>query len=66
VRFAHTGPWHVEVGGKPLRPRQAEVDYLVQRVEGQLKRCDRVLPEAALAEYREALRAYKELAKTAR
>jgi hypothetical protein len=66
VRFAHTAPWHVEVDGKPLRPRKAEVEYLVTRVEEQLKRSTGVLPEAALAEYREGLRAYKELAKSAR
>ena len=47
-------------------PRKAEVKYLVKRVEEQLKRSADVLPEAALAEYREALRTYKELAKTAR
>ena len=66
LRFAHTAPWHVEVDGKSLRPRKAEVEYLVKRVEEQLKRSARVLPEAALAEYRAALRVYKELAKTAR
>jgi hypothetical protein len=66
VRFAHTAPWHVEVDGKPLRPRKTEVEYLVRRVEEQLKRSTGVLPEAALAEYREGLRAYKELAKSAR
>jgi hypothetical protein len=66
VRFAHTAPWHVEVNGKPLRPRKAEVAYLVQRVEEQLRRSADVLPEAALAEYRAALRTYQELAKTAR
>jgi hypothetical protein len=66
VRFAHTAPWHVDVDGKPLRPRKAEVEFLVQRVEAQLKRSADVLPAAALAEYREGLRVYKELAKTAR
>src|SRR5262249_18276895 len=66
VRFAHTAPWHVEVAGKPLRPRKAEVEYLVKRVEEQLRRSVGVLPEAALAEYREGLRGYKELVKTAR
>jgi hypothetical protein len=66
LRFAHTAPWHVEVAGKPLRPRPAEVAYLVKRVEEQLQRSAGVLPEAALAEYRAALRVYKELAKTAR
>jgi hypothetical protein len=56
----------VEVDGKPLRPRKAEVEYLVHRVEEQLKRSAGVLPEAALVEYREGLRTYKELVKTAR
>jgi hypothetical protein len=66
LRFAHTAPWHVKVAGKPLRPRKAEVAYLVRRVEEQLKRSAGVLPEPALAEDRAALRAYKELAKSAR
>ena len=66
LRFAHTAPWHVEVDGRPLRPRKAEVEYLVKRVEEQLKRSAGVLPEAALAEYREGLRTYQELLKTAR
>jgi hypothetical protein len=66
LRFAHTAPWHVEVVGKPLRPRKADVEYLVQRVAEQLQRSAGVLPEAALAEYREGLRAYQELLKTAR
>jgi hypothetical protein len=38
----------------------------VRRVEEQLKRSAGVLPEPALAEYRAALRAYEELAKSAR
>jgi hypothetical protein len=42
------------------------VEFLVRRVEEQLRRSAGVLPEAALAEYREGLRTYKELLKTAR
>jgi hypothetical protein len=61
VRFAHTAPWHIEVEGKPLRPRREEVDYLVHRVEQEIARHQGVLPEAALAEYREALEAYRSL-----
>jgi hypothetical protein len=64
-RFAHTGPFHIDVAGKPLRPRKAEVDFLIKRVENQIARSVDVLPEAALDEYRQALRAYQELAKTA-
>ena len=63
VRFAHTAPWHVEVAGKPLRPGKAEADYLVRRVREQVARSKDVLPAAALAEYREALRVFEELAR---
>jgi hypothetical protein len=66
VRFAHTGPCHVEVAGKPLRPRREEVEYLIKRVEDQIKRSSDLLPKAALDEYRKALRTYQEIAKTAR
>jgi len=59
VRFAHTAPFHVEVPGRPLRPRPAEVEFLIRRVEEQLARSKDVLPPAALDEYREALRAYQ-------
>jgi hypothetical protein len=66
VRFAHTGPFHIEVSGRPLRPRRVEVEYLIQRVEAQLNRSAGVLPEAALDEYRDALRAYRRVAERAR
>ncbi len=59
VRFAHTAPWHVEVEGRSLRPRREEVEYLVSRVEAELKRHAGVLPEPALEEYRDALKAYR-------
>jgi hypothetical protein len=66
VRFAHSGPFHVEVAGKPLRPRRQEVEFLIKRVEDQLARSADELPKAALDEYREALRAYQQLARNAR
>jgi hypothetical protein len=66
VRFAHTAPVHVDVEGKPLRPRRADAEYLVRRVEDQIARSTGVLPEAALAEYREALRIYRERLAAAR
>jgi hypothetical protein len=65
VRFAHTAPFHVEVPGKPLRPRPAEIDFLIRRVEEQITRSKDVLPPAALDEYREALRAYQDVKKAA-
>jgi hypothetical protein len=66
VRFAHSGPFYVDVAGRPLRPRKEEVDYLIRRVEAQIQRSERVLPAAALDEYREALRIYRAIAETAR
>jgi hypothetical protein len=66
VRFAHTAPVHIDGAGRPLRPRRAEIEFLVRRAEEELARSRKVLPEAALAEYREALRIYREIAKTAR
>jgi hypothetical protein len=66
VRFAHSGPFHIEVAGRPLRPRKAEVEYLIKRVEDQIKRSAPVLPKSALDEYREALDAYHKIRATAR
>jgi hypothetical protein len=66
VRFAHTGPVHVEVPGKPVRPRKVEIDYLIERVETQLERNAELLSREALDEYRDALRVYREIAKNAR
>ncbi len=65
-RFAHTAPWHFEVANKPPRPRRAEIEWLVQRVESDIKRNEGVLPAAALDEFRESLKIYQEIAKRAR
>jgi hypothetical protein len=66
IRFAHSAPFHVDVRGEPLRPRRAEIEFLVRRVEEQLARSANVLPAAALDEYRQALRVYREIARNAR
>jgi hypothetical protein len=66
VRFAHSGPFHIEVAGSPLRPRRAEAEFLIKRVQDQIARSADVLPPAALDEYREALRIYQEIARGAR
>jgi hypothetical protein len=60
-RFAHTSPFHIEVPDRPLRPRRAEVTYLIERMRQELARNERVLSEEALAEYRAALAAYERL-----
>jgi hypothetical protein len=65
-RFAHTAPVFIDVPGKPLRPRKAEIEYLISRVEGEIERNKDVLSPDALAEFREALAKYQEIAKTAR
>jgi hypothetical protein len=65
VRFAHTAPVHIDIAGKPLRPRAVEIDFLIKRVEDQIARSKDVLPAAALDEYREALRIYQEVKKAA-
>jgi hypothetical protein len=66
VRFAHSAPFHLDVEGKPLLPRRAEVEYLIGRVEAELKRNADVLPPAALDEYRAALKIYQAKATEAR
>lgn len=61
VRFAHTAPWWVEIEGKPLRPRREQADWFVQRTEEEIARNTGVLPAEALAEFHEALAAWKKI-----
>lgn len=65
-RFAHTAPWYFEIPGKPTRPHRAEIEWLVQRVESEIKRNEGVLPPEALNEFRSSLRTYQDIAKRAR
>lgn len=60
-RFAHTGPFHVEISGRPLMPRHEDAAFLIKRVEDELERSRDVLPRAAVQEYEAALAAYEEL-----
>jgi hypothetical protein len=66
IRFAHTGPFHVEVKGKPLRPRKEEIGFLIRRMQEQIERNEGVLPKEALDEYRQALKIYQKIARSAR
>lgn len=66
LRFAHSSPVHIEVTGRPLRPRRVEVEYLAGRVRAELQRHQDVLDPAALAEYHEALEFYEKLSEQAR
>ena len=61
VRFAHTAPWHISLGGQPVRPRKPEVEFLIRRVRDEIRRSRDVLSEAAIDEFRQALRVYKGL-----
>jgi len=65
-RFAHSAPIFIDVKDKPLVSRKAEVEYLISRVQSQIERSKDVLSPEALAEYREALARYEEIAKTAK
>ncbi len=66
IRFAHSSPVHVDVPGKPLRPRREEVAYFIARMEEELQRNAGTLRPEGLAEYRKALQVYREIAAKAR
>lgn len=66
VRFAHTAPWHIEVADEPVRPRREEVDYLIRLLRDQVERNAQVLSAEAMAEFRQALKVYQEIARQAR
>jgi hypothetical protein len=66
IRFAHTAPWFFDVPGAPLRPRREEIEFLISRVREQIERSSGVLPAEAMAEYRQALAIYEEIARRAR
>ncbi len=66
VRFAHTAPVHISIPGMPLRPRKEEVAFLIKRVQDEIARSEGVLSAEAIAEYRQALKAYQTVALTAK
>lgn len=63
-RFAHTAAAHFMIDG-PIKPRQREVNYFIQRMEQEIARNTGVLSEDEVAEYRKALAIYQEIAKRA-
>ena len=66
IRFAHTAPWWVEIEGKPLRPRREQADWFVQRTEEEIARNTGILSAEQLAEFHEALAAWKKIQATAK
>jgi hypothetical protein len=65
-RFAHSSPFFIDVSGKSIRPRKAEVEYLIDRVEREIERNVGVLSKHALEEYRAALDIYQKIAQRAK
>ncbi len=66
LRFAHSAPWWVEIEGKPLWPRREQADWFVQRTEEEIARNTGVLSAEQLAEFHEALAAWKKIQATAK
>jgi len=60
-RFAHTSPFHLEIANRPLQPHEEELEYLIRRVEEELKRHQDVLSEESFSEFEDALRTYKNI-----
>ena len=52
--------------GRPLRPRREEAEFLLKRTEEEIARNITVLSSEALADYRRALSAYRDIARTAK
>ncbi|MSU62754.1 MAG: hypothetical protein EXS31_10220 [Pedosphaera sp.] len=65
-RFAHTAPWHLSVAGKPIAPRREQVQYFISLMEQEIHRNREILQPAALAEFEQALQAYRLLLPRAR
>jgi len=60
-RFAHTGVWHFEVAGRPVRPPKAQIDYLIEQLEISIAKQRDILPPEAFAEFEQALEAYRKI-----
>ena len=63
-RYAHTAPVYFEIDG-PINPRKREVNYFIERMEQEIARHTGVLADDEVAEYRQALEIYREIAKRA-
>ncbi len=64
--FAHTGVWHFEVAGRPVRPPKAQIDYLIEQLEISAAKQRDVLSPEAFREFEQALEAYREIRARAR
>ena len=59
VRFAHTAPVFFDDPTRRLVPSQKQIGFLIESVEQELRRVEGKLSDDAVAEYREALKAYR-------
>ena len=65
MTFAHSSPVHIEMPGRPLRPRKIETDYFIRRMNEEIERSRDVLRPDELAEYERARDVYAGLAERA-
>jgi hypothetical protein len=65
-RWAHSAPIWIDVPGKPIRPRRADAEFLLKRVEEEIARNQNVLKPDALEEYQEAAEFYRKKLQEAR
>ncbi len=63
-RYAHSAPVYFEIDG-PIKPRQREVNYFIQRMEQEIARHTGILADDEVSEYRKALEIYQKIAKRA-
>jgi hypothetical protein len=66
VRFAHSSPVHIDIAGRPLRPRKVEVGYFIRRMQEEIDRNREVLKPEELVEYEQALKTFVEIRERAR
>ncbi len=65
IRFAHTNPVYVDIADRPLRPRKAEISYLISRMREEIEDNRAILTAEALEEYQNALAIYEDIARAA-
>jgi hypothetical protein len=57
--FAHTAPVYIDVEDRPMRPKTLETNYLLDRVETEIKRHEETLSKEAKAEFEKAAEFYR-------
>jgi len=62
LRFAHTAPIYFDDPTRPLLPDRQQIDWLIERVQSQINQLKEKVPDAVMAEYKQALQAYQSVA----